>query len=292
MRHLFPLLLLATACEADPAEWDDTPALDDDMTSLIYGRDNRMEYYQLPTQHRAKADAVAVMLSSSLLTRRGSNYDVYTGFKFRDAVNLCTSEPYRDQPAPGECSAFLVGPNTIATAGHCISSSTCSGTAFVFGFRLDSATSTRSTVPSSDVYFCSSVIARATSSSDYALVRVDRTVTGRTPLPVRTNGTVPTGTPLVLAGHPYGIPLKIAPGGTVRENYATDWFGANLDSYGGNSGSPVINATNGVVEGILVRGNNDFVRSGRCYVSATCPDTGCPGFEEATRATRWAGYIP
>jgi hypothetical protein len=45
------------------------------------------------------------------------------------------------------------------------------------------------------------------------------------------------------------------------------------------------NANTGVVEGILVRGNNDFVSRGNCYVSNVCNNGGCPGFEESTRAT-------
>jgi hypothetical protein len=66
---------------------------------------------------------------------------------------------------------------------------------------------------------------------------------------------------------------------------------ANLDTYGGNSGSPVFNATNHQVEGILVRGENDFVTNGSCYVSLVCPTTGCRG-EDVTRCSEWAGKVP
>ena len=48
------------------------------------------------------------------------------------------------------------------------------------------------------------------------------------------------------------------------------YFSANLDTYGGNSGSAVFNANTGVVEGILVRGATDYVSDpsqGGCRVS-------------------------
>jgi hypothetical protein len=92
-------------------------------------------------------------------------------------------------------------------------------------------------------------------------------------------------------GHPCGLPQKYAPGAQVRHNSAGPFFVANLDTYGGNSGSAVFNATNRAVEGILVRGENDFVTNGTCYVSLVCPTTGCRG-EDVTHATVWAEKVP
>ena len=57
---------------------------------------------------------------------------------------------------------------------------------------------------------------------------------------------------------------------------------ANLDTYGGNSGSAVFNAKTGLVEGILVRGEQDYVQKGDCRVSNVCPADGCRG-EDVTK---------
>jgi hypothetical protein len=65
-----------------------------------------------------------------------------------------------------------------------------------------------------------------------------------------------------------GLPQKYAPAAKIRDN--------SLDTCGGNFGSPVFNATDYKVEGILVRGENDFVSDGTCYVSLVCPTTGRP----------------
>jgi hypothetical protein len=61
---------------------------------------------------------------------------------------------------------------------------------------------------------------------------------------------------------------------------------ANLDTYGGNSGSPVFNHRTGEVEGILVRGENDYVYDpGQgCQVSNRCASDVCRG-EDVTYIT-------
>lgn len=48
---------------------------------------------------------------------------------------------------------------------------------------------------------------------------------------------------------------------------------------------------NGVVEGILVRGEADYVSNGTCNVSKVCPSTGCRG-EDCTRIAELIDLIP
>jgi hypothetical protein len=86
--------------------------------------------------------------------------------------------------------------------------------------------------------------------------------------------------------------MKIAPNASVRSNVFVDYFGANLDAFGGNSGSPVFNENTGEVEGILVRGYQDYGWNGSCYVSNVCPNNGCPGFAEVTRVTLFDHLVP
>ena len=52
--------------------------------------------------------------------------------------------------------------------------------------------------------------------------------------------------------------MKIADGAWVRKNTNPVFFQTNLDAFGGNSGSPVLNSETGEVEGILVRGEIDY----------------------------------
>jgi V8-like Glu-specific endopeptidase len=89
--------------------------------------------------------------------------------------------------------------------------------------------------------------------ADFALIRLDRRVRNRTPLGVNRSGLpVDLRATLTMIGYPAGIPQKIALGGSVKGSVAGQpFFTANLDSLGGNSGSPVINEATGLIEGIL-----------------------------------------
>ena len=72
---------------------------------------------------------------------------------------------------------------------------------------------------------------------------------------------------------------------------------ANLDTFGGNSGSCVLHAgeeddlENGVVEGILVRGETDLNDVNGCKLFNVCPDDKCRG-EDCTPTTEFAHLVP
>lgn len=267
--------------------------------ALIYGSDDRREVFELSDATLlALADSTVAVLSTSDVFNLGNgSFGLNVSTSYGARYGLCNSEPYRTQPSTADCSGFMVGEDLIATAGHCVDGFSCGSTAFVFGFRMLDASTVRSTVPADDVYTCAQVIGRAeTSTDDWAVVRVDRPIVGHSPLEIRRSGSASLGDPLAVSGHPAGIPLKVAGGATVRGNSQANYFEANLDTYGGNSGSPVINTATGVVEGVLVRGNTDFVSVGkgrrRCNVSNECSDNGCPGFEDVSRTTRFDHLVP
>jgi V8-like Glu-specific endopeptidase len=93
---------------------------------------------------------------------------------------------------------------------------------------------------------------------DYAIVQLDRRVSDRTPLEFRNDSEIDLGTPLTVIGSPSGLPLKVASGANVRDTSHLYSFKANLDTFQGNSGSAVFNSKTGIVEGILVRGEEDY----------------------------------
>ena len=262
---------------------------------VIYGADDRRDHYELSNEVELRVAASTVaLLNSSQLTETATGYRVDTSRSFGSAYALCSSELYRTQPSSAFCTGFQVGDDLIATAGHCIDAGSCAGTSFAFGFYMESADQVRDDLSQDDVYRCVEVLARAeTSTNDFAVVRVDRAIVGHDALPIRREGAPSVGAPLAVAGHPAGIPLKVAGGATVRSNSHPEYFDANLDTYGGNSGSPVFNPE-GMIEGILVRGNTDFVyqRKRRCYQSNTCSNGGCPGWESVTKISQIAPFVP
>lgn len=232
---------------------------------VVYGQDDRIEYYAAtpPVQHLA--DAVCLLVERDEMTFNGDGTVTLRTIPYADSFYppLCDDEPFRSEPTAGECTAFLVGPDRVVTAGHCLDSNDLSDMAFVFGFAVtDPNLPVAVTVPESNVYFGAEVVGHsfhdAPDYSDYSVVRLDRPVTGRDPLTIRRTGTPSVGARLVMLGYPYGLPLKVAGGAEVKR-VTTHYFEANTDSYVGNSGSPVVDSTSLVVEGILYFGKSDYV---------------------------------
>ena len=92
---------------------------------------------------------------------------------------------------------------------------------------------------------------------------------------------------MISIGQPSGLPTKIVDQGAVRKNFWSGFFTVNLDIFGGNSGSAVINVETGEVEGVIVRGEMDYVydKIADCMRVKKCKERKCRG-EEATRITK------
>ncbi len=143
--------------------------------------------------------------------------------------------------------------------------------------------------------FSKSIVARDLNNrtkNDFAIIKLDRPVAGRTPLKVRTSGKVDASSELIVIGHPSGLPSKVTEGGSLRLNDNGVYFVANLDTFSGNSGSVVLDAKTGIVEGILVRGENDYIPGpgGSCNVVNVCEEGKCRG-EDVTRITNLSKFL-
>lgn len=260
---------------------------------VIYGVDNRQDLFSVTDQAiRASADSVVSLWGAADVVDNGNGTSNLTTQNFGTRLNLCNTEPFRNQPIGAFCSGFLVAPDSVATAGHCVNASNLADIRFVFGYRMTNASDPQTVVNNSEIYQGTSIIGRQlTNAADWSLVRLDRRVTSHGAVSIRRTGVIPNNQAVYVIGHPSGLPIKYAPGSNVRDNTPAAFFVANLDTYGGNSGSPVFNANNHDVEGILVRGETDFVMNGTCRVSQVCPDTGCRG-EDCTRTTQFSSKVP
>lgn len=266
---------------------------------VIYGEDDRKDLYEVtdPVLTRLADSTVALMKKADLKPEGAwTRIDALT---YGEDYGLCKDEPFFEQPSAAFCSGSLVGPDLILTAGHCITESRCSAVAFAFGFAVQQPALPNVThIRSEDVYYCKAILARKDEGggADYALVKLDRTVVDHEPLPVRRSGGIAVGTEIVVIGHPAGLPTKVSGGAKVRRVEKAGYFVANLDTYGGNSGSAVFNARTGLIEGVLVRGEDDFRwRNGNggdvCKESNRCADDACRG-EDVTLITEVAHLIP
>jgi len=255
---------------------------------VIYGEDNRLDVFESTNDmHKTLARSTAAMITGSSL-RSAGNITHVSGPSMQSR-GMCSTERFSQQATAAMCSGFLVGDKYLVTAGHCITSEAdCRSNKWVFDYKVDSADQLNVSVPSTSVYSCKRIISRSldqASQDDYAFIELDRAVTDRAPLSFRKEGKISQGEEILVIGHPTGLPTKITDGANVR-SLRGKYFVANLDTYGGNSGSAVFNARTGVVEGILVRGENDYNydSSRGCRVSNLCPDNGCRG-EDVTFIT-------
>ena len=214
--------------------------------------------------------------------QRDSNggVSIYDRIIYGNYYNLCQSEPFWSQPIGSNCSGLLVGPDLVATAGHCIESqAACENITFAFGYRMDAADAPRTTLPANDVYGCAELVSQhyqGLPGHDYALVRLDREVVGHTP----SQSSAPLTSTMIRRSS-----LAVTPKGchgntrTMREfsqTVALRIFLTSLDAYQGNSGSPVVREDTGEMVGILSFGTQaNFWPSGSCNVSPQCDDT-CP----------------
>lgn len=311
MRTLVPALMavlgLAGAALAEKdrpkpltTEIPDLPWVPGDAAApkVIYGPDDRIDVYQETDPRRVGwAAATCALVQQARLTQNANGtYRLSTGAYRPGGLAPCPDEPFANQPTAAFCSGWMAGPDLVVTAGHCFNTADLGRVWFVFGYDMIDANTPVTTFNANQVYRGVELVGRALSGNlDYAVVRVDRPITapGAQAFPIRRSGVVGVGTRIGVIGHPAGLPKKIAFGDTtvVRSNSNTGYFVANLDTYGGNSGSPVINAQTGVAEGILVRGEVDYVTSGGCGRSNRVPDNGGRG-EDVSKTTTFAAFIP
>ncbi|MCT4642905.1 MAG: serine protease [Bacteriovoracaceae bacterium] len=233
---------------------------------VIYGEDNRVDVYaSTDNLHVELSKSTAAMINKSSLSKKLFSDEVgINGSSLKSRMRLCSDERFAEQMSAANCSGFLVGKDLLVTAGHCIrSQASCDKYRWVFDYKVNDKNQFKISVKKSSVFSCKKIIARSLttidgSKDDWALIKLDREVQDRKYLEVRQKGQPAVGTDLVVIGHPSGLPTKIADGAKVTL-LDKNFFYADLDTYGGNSGSAVFNSATGVVEGILVRGATDYV---------------------------------
>ncbi|MGA9526112.1 MAG: trypsin-like peptidase domain-containing protein [Myxococcaceae bacterium] len=276
------LLTFLTGCGSVVPE-----VLEETESKVVYGNDDRLDVYSFAAgsewKQRALTSTVALMRPGEVSFDSNGTAQ-FNGGTLGSNRYLCSDQSFRNQPASAFCSGTLIADDLILTAGHCIDdSSDCANTLFVFKYAMRDDASLE-VITRDDVFSCTGIVRRelgttADGNLDYAVVRIDRKATPRfTPAPVVTEPVVNEGDQVTVIGCPSGIPFKIDEGGAVRDARASvgDDFVANSDTFGGNSGSGVYDASGRVV-GILVRGENDYTSTGSCYAVNRCSETGCRG---------------
>lgn len=308
--------LALSAC-AGPASTEGEPSWSTAFPGKadIYGEDSRRELNDpsVPDALRALSQSVAMVYNTYSLSGSDDDHIFFSRatmsshFQREKGVPLCEDEPFATQVAPGYCTAFLIAPDLVATAGHCVNGHTrCAQMGFVFDYAKVSPNEDPVRVPLSKNYRCESIVGRLYNPFeepemisngeywyDWAVLKLDRPVTDRKPVKIADGAFLERGRPLTVLGHPSGLPMKVTEGEVMSEDKER-YFNSTLDIYQGNSGSPTFDVETGEVHGIVIRGSggNSFeigpatrpngrggfeILAEQCGRSKRCDQVGAPG---------------
>jgi V8-like Glu-specific endopeptidase len=290
----------------------------------IYVKDDRIEAADVASrirhtkisavQRSVKATAALVKRSKLQPTQPGWQLQL-ASFRPLAGLPLCQNESFAKQRVGSYCTAFLIAPNLVATAGHCIdwgdvdlSDSSRNASAIVFGFELRNGVE-RQDFTRDEVYQIGRIIERYREGKDetlrdFAVLELQESVPPRIAQPLRVAGAarmkVGVDTQLGVMGHPSGLAKKVSfdfeTNRALEEGSATGFRG-QLNTFHGNSGSPVLFYDEpDVVAGILVAGESDYLIEGQCVRTAVyasmemCNGRRCS--ERITKSALIEPYVP
>lgn len=243
------------------------------------------------TMQRYARSTTALFSDRVLILDEAAGVYKMNNLSLKEKYNLQEGEPFAGQTVGAYCSGALVGEDLVLTSGHCFKpderGGPCERVKFVFGYSVGANGAMPSSFPAADVYSCQQIVRSrvqdvedddpgkghnfgclnnncrtaplAGNGPDYALVRLDRKVAGRQPLPINRSA-IAQGAAVGVIGYPSGMPVKVQEEeAEVRTVTRSGYFVTNLNTFKGNSGSPVFNMETLKIEGVLARGGVDFV---------------------------------
>lgn len=247
---------------------------------IIRPPDDRTDYFASSAMLQGIGDSVCAFVSTDMLTDNGDGtFAINAGTLAGDFNPLCAGERFADQPTAANCTATLIAPDVLVTAGHCLDDN---GTRIdlntfycVFDYAVRQQGVNPSTFTTDQVYRGAEVLGLvnvADTPNDWAVVKLDRAVTGRTPVAVRSSGSVTVGQSVVAIGFGAGLPIKFSGNATVQ-SIVENGFEADFDIIAGNSGGPIVDAATGVIEGVLSSdlAIDDYHQEGACFKATVCP---------------------
>jgi V8-like Glu-specific endopeptidase len=284
MKPLLLLFIVLTSCSPKVQDNENHQTLG----NVIYGVDNRTPIFNSTENHILEiSKSIAVMTYNYKLrnNRADNNYYKYSKTPAFVSYDICQDEPFAHENILGNCTGFLIGENLLMTAGHCISEQeSCELISFIF----DQITS-NGLVKKSNTYQCKKVIQTGVNISksnlyyqDYTILQIEKKSSApKRPFLIISDEELIEGDPLYTIGSPFGTPLKVADDAYITSLVSSkgsivevaiqagdediyhplnilDYFMTNLDTFSGNSGSPVISEKTGHVIGLLSSGDDDW----------------------------------
>jgi V8-like Glu-specific endopeptidase len=244
------------------------------IDKAIYGDDNRRAI--LEASDFEKKLGRSVLAQVPLYKVKDSSLDT-TSFEVQtpaSALNICSNEKFANETILSSCTGFLVAPDLLLTAGHCVrDQNDCNRNVWVLDYDVS-----QSTFAKKQVVSCKKIL-ESNSAADYSLIKLQRPILDRPYLKLRRTGKLNPNSEFIVIGHPLGLPKISTDQAWLRGNLLKKTFTINSDTFSGNSGSPVIDVNSSIVEGILIRGDRDFEMdfNNNCMKSVHCNNNECIG---------------
>lgn len=245
--------------------------------------DSRIELFQLdPTINWQlaifqKSESVGMIIEKEKLTQVSKAiYNLDTCLTLGQTYNLCANEAFCNQPIVGSGTGFIFSEDTMLTASHVIERP-ITDYIVLFGYRIIQSDGMVETYfDAENIYYPKKIIHKS-DELDVIEFQLDRKL-NRPVLEWEDSGLIPKEkSEIYMLGYPLGLPLKAALNASIENNSNPLYYYTSLDSFQGNSGSPVFNFYTNKVIGMLVAGEVDYTYNGNCFYSPKCKMPYCKG---------------
>lgn len=234
------------------------------INASIIGTDDRHEIVDAPTHIQDISNSIAALVRKSNVIDMGDGSFKLIGSNYVDRLNFCPDSNFVEtQSLVANCSAFLIAPNLIGTAGHCVENNSeinLEEFYVVFDYKVTTHGQSEFIVKKEQIFELKSAkqyIFEFPGDKDVAVLELDREVKGRTPLKLATSRPE-VGEDLYILGFPFGLAMKYQNNGSVTNSTdsmgGVDSFELDLDIFSVNSGSAIFSSKTDEIVGILVRG--------------------------------------